>query len=223
MAQTQECAFQRARRPEQREARRRAILDAAEAMLGEMPVADISLRELSRRVGLAKSNVLRYFETREAVFLELLDRMWGEWLGALEAALPPGRRYEPDELARAYATTLADRPLLCELGSVVAAVLERNVSLDSVRAFKLRANGHQERLARLISDRIPELDAAAAAELVWISFTFASGLWPFANPSPTVLAATADPCLAHTRVDFAQSVHRGLLVVMRGLLAERRG
>jgi AcrR family transcriptional regulator len=53
--------FQRARSDEQREQRRRAILCAAAAMLAEMPVADLSLNELSRRVGLAKSNVLRYF------------------------------------------------------------------------------------------------------------------------------------------------------------------
>ena len=65
--------FQRARRPEQIEARRCAILDAARAMLGSRPVADISLRELSESVGLAKSNVLRYFDSREAIFLEVLD------------------------------------------------------------------------------------------------------------------------------------------------------
>ena len=51
--------FQRARNEEQREIRRRAILETAAAMLDEMPVAEVSLNELSRRVGLAKSNVLR--------------------------------------------------------------------------------------------------------------------------------------------------------------------
>ena len=62
--------FQRARSDEQRALRSQAILDTAAAMLHEMPVADISLNELSRRVGLAKSNVLRYFDSREAVLLE---------------------------------------------------------------------------------------------------------------------------------------------------------
>jgi AcrR family transcriptional regulator len=65
--------FQRARSEAQREARRQAILGAAAAMLAEMPVAEVTLNELSRRAGLAKSNVLRYFESREAVLLELLD------------------------------------------------------------------------------------------------------------------------------------------------------
>src|SRR3569833_320077 len=80
--------FQRARSAEQREERRRTILDTALAMLDEMPVADVTLNELSRRVGLAKSNVLRYFESREAVLLELLARALREWLVALEDALP---------------------------------------------------------------------------------------------------------------------------------------
>src|SRR3954451_10825730 len=82
--------FQRARTEEQREVRRRTILDMASAMLEEMPVAALSLNELSRRVGLAKSNVLRYFETREAVLLELLDAAWREWLDGLAAELRGG-------------------------------------------------------------------------------------------------------------------------------------
>src|SRR5271167_4573599 len=79
--------FQRARSEQQREARRHAILAAAAAMLAEMPVADVTLNELSRRAGLAKSNVLRYFETREAVLLELLDSAWQDWLVQLDADL----------------------------------------------------------------------------------------------------------------------------------------
>ena len=78
--------FQRARSDEQRALRSQAILDTAAAMLQEMPAADVSLNELSRRVGLAKSNVLRYFDSREAVLLELLASRSREWLAH------PGRR-----------------------------------------------------------------------------------------------------------------------------------
>ncbi|MGG7508139.1 TetR/AcrR family transcriptional regulator [Plantibacter sp. YIM 135249] len=79
--------FQRARRPEQVEARRTAILETARTMLGERPVAEISLRELSERVGLAKSNVLRYFDSREAIFLEILDESWTSWVDEVRVAL----------------------------------------------------------------------------------------------------------------------------------------
>src|SRR2546429_1090739 len=89
-------AFRRARSDEQREIRRQAILRVAAGMVAEMPVAELSLNELSRRVGLAKSNVLRYFESREAVLLELLDNAWRDWLPPPTQALPrPGDATAP--------------------------------------------------------------------------------------------------------------------------------
>src|SRR6476469_8596374 len=106
-------SFKRARSEEQRTQRRRMILDTTAAMLAEMPVAQVSLNELSRRVGLAKSNVLRYFESREAVLLELLDAAWQDWLAQLDAELadavvagdPVASR--ADQLAVAVADSLA--------------------------------------------------------------------------------------------------------------------
>src|ERR1044071_6264197 len=80
--------FQRARSPEQREARRRAILGVAANLLAETPLSEISLRELARRVGLSKTNVVRYFETREAVFFALLNQTIDDWVSELPGELP---------------------------------------------------------------------------------------------------------------------------------------
>src|SRR5712691_257850 len=147
--------FQRARSEEQREVRRRAILDAAAAMLTDMPVAQVTLNELSRRAGLAKSNVLRYFDSREAVLLELLNSAWQEWLlqlgetlVAVDAGAPTAER--GDQLAAALATSLASRPVLCDLLSAQAAVLERNVSPQVAAAFKRAAMGCVAALSRLV-------------------------------------------------------------------------
>src|SRR5436305_13837958 len=113
--------FQRARSAEQREERRRTILDTALKMLDEMPVAEVSLNELSRRVGLAKPNVLRYFESREAVLLELLDHFLQEWLTELAGELAAGidEKLPMAERAAAIAEilsrTLAGRVVLCDL------------------------------------------------------------------------------------------------------------
>ena len=101
-------------------ARRSAILDIARTMLTEKGVGQISLRELSDRVGLAKSNVLRYFDSREAVFLELLDEECVSWLEDLEGLLGRPRDRKPNytneiRVATTVADSLVARPLLCEL------------------------------------------------------------------------------------------------------------
>src|SRR5215470_11804341 len=109
--------FQRARSDEQRAQRSQAILETAAAMLEAMPVADLSLNELSRRVGLAKSNVLRYFESREAVLLELLTTSLLEWLESLAADLPlavrrrAGFKRRAEELATMIVSSLVARPV----------------------------------------------------------------------------------------------------------------
>ncbi|XVV11266.1 TetR family transcriptional regulator [Actinoplanes sp. CA-131856] len=205
--------FLRARSPEQREARRQAILEVAEELLTEMPVSEISLRELARRVGLSKTNVVRYFETREAVFFALLNRTIGEWLDGL--GLPAG---PPAEVMEALARSLAAHPRMCDLWSALGTELERNIGAEAVRDFKL-ANGELlARLATVLRERIPALTEQSARELVSYTVLLIAGLWPFANPSPGVAEAVRDPRLADSRVDFAERLGRGLVVAVTGLL-----
>ena len=218
--------FQRARSEQQREARRRAILDAAAAMLAEMPVAQVTLNELSRRVGLAKSNVLRYFESREAVLLELLDSAWQEWLAQLESDLPamvdagdpPAAR--GDQLAAALASSLAARPVLCDLLSAQAAVLERNVSTEVALSYKRAALADVTRLGRLVRRSLGELGEHDAERLAAGTVLVAGALWAHAQPSAAALAAyEADPALAVLRVDFTATLREVAEVLIAGLLA----
>jgi AcrR family transcriptional regulator len=218
--------FQRARSEEQREVRRRAILDAAAAMLAEMPVAQVTLNELSRRVGLAKSNVLRYFDSREAVLLELLDSAWQEWLtqlekdlgAAVDAGAPPAKR--GDQVAAALATSLAARPVLCDLISAQAAVLERNVSPRVAAQYKRTSLANVAALGRLLLGYVAQLGEDDAGRLAAGTGLVAGALWPHAQPSAAMLAAyQADPALAAMRIDFTATLREVLEVLIAGLLA----
>ncbi|WP_081911320.1 TetR/AcrR family transcriptional regulator [Amycolatopsis vancoresmycina] len=193
--------FQRARSAEQREERRRTILDTALKMLDEMPVAEVSLNELSRRVGLAKSNVLRYFESREAVLLELLDRALRDWLAEVAEELAAG--VDPDrtapERAEAFAAvvarSLARRTVLCDLIGAQAAVLEHNVSTDVVVRFKRSAVGGLETMAEFLHRAVPEVGGEATSVCL-LAMILTGGLWTHSRPSPSAQAAyAADPAL----------------------------
>ena len=81
--------YQRARRPEQKLERRDAILSAARELALRDGVRGVSLADIAARVGIHKSALLRYFETREQIFLELTADAWREWVAALHAGLDP--------------------------------------------------------------------------------------------------------------------------------------
>ncbi|MGV9293920.1 TetR family transcriptional regulator [Amycolatopsis sp. NPDC003676] len=192
--------FIRARSPENRELRKQSILDAAGELLGRVQVADLTLRDIGKQAGIATSNVLRYFENREAVLLELFNREYTSWLDALPGELGSGSDIRA--FADAYAASLASRPVLCELASVLASVLERTVSVETVRAYKRGALANNDRLAGTIRDRLPALTPAAAHELASATIVSIAGIWPLAHPGPAVIAATEDPDLLAAHVDF---------------------
>ena len=217
--------FQRARSEEQRQTRRRAILGAAVAMLAEVPVAQVTLNELSRRAGLAKSNVLRYFESREAVLLELLDSGWQDWLvrlegdleGAVDATAPAAER--SGQLAATVASSLASRPMLCDLISAQAAVLERNVSPQVAAQYKRASIAGITALGALMLRCVPELGENDAFQAAGAIVMMTSALWPHTQPSAAMLAAyEADPDLGAMRLDFAATICEVLEVMIAGLL-----
>ncbi|MFF3753584.1 TetR family transcriptional regulator [Streptomyces sp. NPDC002018] len=217
--------FQRARSDEQRAVRRQAILDTAAAMLTEMPVAQVSLNELSRRVGLAKSNVLRYFESREAVLLELLDAAWREWLERLGEVLPASvdadapRDERGDRIAAVLAASLADRPVLCDLLGAQAAVLERNVSPRIAAEHKRAAIANIGVLVGLLRARLPELGEPDAVRFGGAVMLTTAAVWIHAQPSAAMVAAyEADPSLAVLRLDFTATLREMFEVLLTGLL-----
>ncbi|MEV8214056.1 TetR family transcriptional regulator [Leifsonia sp. NPDC077715] len=206
-------AFSRARSEEQRAARAAAILEAADAMLRETTVGEISLNELSRRVGLAKSNVLRYFPSREAILLQLLDRETRAWLDDIES-----RSSEP--LTDAIAAAAAARPVFCDLTASASGVLERNVSGEVAADYKRASLASSDRLARLAG--FDGLESPGGLIFVGAVMLAIGGIWASSQPTEGMRAAYAQhPELRPFRIQFETAVRELVATTLAGL--EARG
>ncbi|MFI1994062.1 TetR/AcrR family transcriptional regulator [Actinoplanes sp. NPDC020271] len=217
-------SFQRARTEEQREIRRRAILDMASAMLDEMPVAAVTLNELSRRVGLAKPNVLRYFESREAVLLELLDHFLQQWLEELGGELADGIDQSLPMTERAAAVaeilsrSLSRRPVMCDLFGAQGSVLEHNVSVEVVTRYKRASLDRLTTMAALLHDHLPEVGETAVFCSLQIMLT-AGALAAYSTPPPSLQAAyRAEPDLARFHLDPKDYLRQALSATLLGVL-----
>src|SRR5580692_8589715 len=107
--------FQRARSTAAKEQRETAILAAARALGAERGIRQITLTDISEAVGMHKSALLRYFETREEIFLRLTADGWRDWSAALRAELEGLAAPAPAAVAGAFARTLTARGLFCDL------------------------------------------------------------------------------------------------------------
>jgi AcrR family transcriptional regulator len=212
--------FQRARRPEQKEQRREAILAAAAALARRDGVREVTLSEIARAVGIHKSALLRYFETREQIFLELTGREWREWREATTTALAEVAPGDADAVAAALAASFVERPLLCDLIPHTALNLERHASVEAVHAYKLTSLGAVDAVAAALAGPLPDLDDEARREVVSYVALLAGSMYQIATPpKPLADLYKREPKLGHSLLDLDARLTRATRVTIAGLEA----
>ncbi len=201
--------FERARTPEAKRSRENAILAAAAQLATRHGVREVTLTAIADEIGMHKSALLRYFETREEIYLQLAATGYEEWSADARkrlAAISPQQGADPRQpmaqaIATALAQTLVERPLFCDLLAHIPLNLERNVSLDAVRAFKIRAIADTAAVAAAITQITP-LRQDQAHNVVVTATVMAGALWQMAAPgTPLRDFYKSDPGLAHAVVD----------------------
>jgi AcrR family transcriptional regulator len=205
--------FQRARRPEQKQQRRDTILAAARQLAAESGVANVSLGDVGAAVGLAKSNVVRYFGTREEIYLELAGDCWRDWRDEVLRRLDAG-----DDVVDSLAETLQARPLFCDLLSHATTSLEHNVSVEAARNYKQIMVTVIGELGAAVAKAHPSLTHSEGFELVTAAAGLVGVLYPADNPPPTLAEVyRQNPDLAASRPPFLRTMKRLLAAVAAGL------
>lgn len=207
---------QRARRPEDKEERRRQILDSARALLdADTPFAALTMADVARAAGLAKGTPYLYYPTKEALFLAILLEDLGEWFGVLRAGLLEVSP-TPDAVAERIAATLSARPRLVRLLGLLHAVLEENLDLDTARAFKrslaVALGGAGEGLEQRLS-----LAPGTFPRLLLRLHALVVGLGAMSRPSPVVATVLAEPGMEGLRVEFEPELRAALADWLRGM------
>lgn len=219
MTQADEAGFRRARTEAQRAERRAETLLTARELLGSTRAHDLSLNQIAARAGLAKSGVLRYFGSREAILLEVLDQEYSAWLADLATSLAVRSRHTPIEhAARCVAATMTDRPVLCDLLSVAPIVLEHNVSVQVAATYKRATLAQMGRLLELVGGTVGRLDGNRGVAFVAGLHAIVSAMWAASRPSASMAAAYRDaPELVAYQVDFQVTVRELTATLLTGL------
>ncbi|WP_188194240.1 TetR/AcrR family transcriptional regulator [Nonomuraea sp. SYSU D8015] len=207
--------FLRARRPEHKQQRREAILDAARELAAASGVRAVSLGAVAEAVGLAKSNIVRYFGTKEEIYLHLAAEEGEQWVEAVTERLRTATGTA--DVVKALAETLDERPLLCDLLSHASTSLEHNVSVPAARTYKRAVHSHLGDLGRKVAE-VTDLTEGEGVELVMAAAGLGGLLYPASHPPPTILQVYAeDPDLAATCPSFVPTLVRMLSAMAAGL------
>jgi AcrR family transcriptional regulator len=212
--------FQRARSADAKRLREASILEAARRRGAERGIRQVTLTEIADAVGMHKSALLRYFETREEIFLRLTEEGWREWSGELRAELEALVDPTPAAIVSLLASTLAARGAFCDLLAQAPLNLERNVSVEAVRSFKLAVHSELDMIVAVVQTLLPTLVENDVVDLIATATSLSGAFWQMATPDAEIAALyRSDPRLHHAVVDVEVRVRRILTALINGLLS----
>lgn len=213
--------MQRARKETQKQQRRQAILAAAWALFQTQQYDDVNMVDVAREVGVAKGTLYLYFQTKEELFLAVLQTQFEQWfeviVGRLTAASTP---LTPEQLAEMLADSLATRSALTRLFALTHLVLEHNSNYDEIVAFKRMLQTHVVATGSLIEQKLSFLAAGEGSQLLLQVYAILLGIQQLANPSPTAAAVLAqEPDMEMFRIEFKPAFTNSIITFLKGLQA----
>jgi AcrR family transcriptional regulator len=209
---------ERARKAEDKELRRRVILDAARALFAERGLSGFAMAEVAARAGLVKGTLYLYWPTREELLLSVLEELLWGWMAELDARLDDLRAPAgPRKLAAAVCESLGAYEPLGRLLAVLQTVLEHNVSRESVVRFKSTLLERAAVTGARLERHLPQLGDGEGVRVLLHLNAILVGLQQMADSAPVVRELLSVAPLSALRVDLPGELRAALTTYFLGI------
>lgn len=210
--------FQRARSAEHKQQRALDLLAAARDLAIRSGVRSVTLTAIATQAGVHPSAVRRYFDSREDILLQLAAGAWQDWAAAVGCKFEQRTGLSVRDVAETLAVSLAERPLFCDLLAHASLSPEREVPVQSARAYKIAALDSVHSAGAAVSRALPALPLDGGHEAVTAATALAAMLWQYAHPPETLQRLyNEDPRLGHAATDFTGRLARILEDLFAGI------
>ena len=210
--------WERARTEEQKEKRIAEIVAATERLYEKYCFEDITFVLIAEEADFTRSNLYKYFSSKEEIFLEFLRQDIEKWRKNLVTKFKSDKDYFVTDFVEIWVNTLVKHKRLLELIAILFSFLEKNTTVESLIEFKLSIKNDLEQLIGLICRIFPDLTEQKAADFVYLQFASAVGLYQMTDHSENQLKAMEHPELKDMKIEFSPYFKNSVEYILRGLL-----
>ena len=145
-------------------ARKDEIINACARLYEEKSFREISIRDIGAITSFTRTSIYNYFQTKEEIFLSLLEREYGAWKDELESILN-GEELDRIGFSSALASSLEKR--------------SRMLRLLSMNIYDMETNSRIENLTMALKRFFPSLSDDDASAFIYSFFPFLFGVYPY--------------------------------------------
>lgn len=170
-------------------ARKEEIISACASLYETMCFKDITLKDIGQATSFTRTSIYNYFQTKEEIFLALLQREYDLWYEDLEALLQNHETMTADAFAAALSRTLAQRERMLKLLSMNHYDMEANSRMENLVSFKFSYRAVMQAVTQCVEKFFPHMPAEAVQGFLYAFFPFLFGLYPYAHVTDKQKAA----------------------------------
>ena len=159
-------------------ARKDEIISACARLYEEKSFREISIRDIGAITSFTRTSIYNYFQTKEEIFLSLLEKEYGAWKDELESILN-GEELDRIGFSSALASSLEKRSRMLRLLSMNIYDMETNSRIENLTSFKKTYAETIEVLSMALKRFFPSLSDDDASAFIYSFFPFLFGVYPY--------------------------------------------
>ncbi len=160
-------------------ARKEEIISACAKLYETMNFKDITIKEIGNATSFTRTSIYNYFETKEEIFLALLQREYEMWVESLNGLTEKKTDMKKDEAISLFAHSLGERKVLLKLLSMNHYDMEENSRLENLISFKEAYGASLEAVGNYFSKFCPDMNGGQIKDFVYSFFPFMFGVYPY--------------------------------------------
>ena len=180
-------------------ARKDEIINACAFLYRTMGFKDITIRDIGAETSFTRTSIYNYFQTKEEIFLALLQREHEAWISDLEKITREHETMTIGDFSDAIAGSLEKRGCMLKLMSMNLYDMEGNSRMDNLVAFKVVYAQALRSVSGCLEKFFPQMTPGDIQEFLYVFFPFLFGVYPYTTATDKQKEAME---LAH--VNYAQ-------------------
>lgn len=144
-----------------------------------MSFKEITIKQIGSMTSFSRTSIYNYFQTKEEIFLALLEREYETWTGQLEKIRSENESLSKEDFASLFARSLSERKNLLKLLSMNHYDLEENSSIQKLVEFKRSFKKSLEAVDSCLEKFFAKMSAEKRQDFIYSFFPFMFGIYPY--------------------------------------------
>ena len=196
------------------EARREEIIAACEKLYKTVSFKNITLKDIGKATTFTRTSIYNYFQTKEEIFLALLQKEYEMWIGRLRQIREGNEQMEPLEFADALAHSLEERETLLKIMSMNHYDMEENSRMERLIDFKVVYGRSLAEVKSCLDKFFVKMTVQDKQDFIYSFFPFMFGIYPY-----TVVTEKQKEAMVRANVNYVyMSVYEIVYAEVKKLL-----